>query len=81
MPVVRRPPHGTELVAASSNVKVRLVTPVPESGSDIRMVFVVPSGATSITSTSKGKVWENPLRVAVTLVIVPSRPATLITEG
>ena len=48
--------------------------------SDINVTFC-PPGPTNSTSISSPQLWLNPLKVTVTLLVVPLIPVTLIVEG
>ncbi len=71
---------GSIWLAASSNVKLTLLTGIPSPASDMSRT-VWPPGPTSRISKSDGYVWVSPTRLTVTLVTVPLTPETLIADG
>jgi hypothetical protein len=72
---------GNALVTASSKVSVRLVTERPPPVCDIRSTLALAPGLTRSALTSCGKVWVNPLSVAVALVTTPTKPVTVMVAG
>src|SRR6185436_3060359 len=70
VPETSVPLSGKLLPAASSNVKVTLLTAMPLPTSDMMIAFC-PPGPTSMMSTSSGNVWLKLFKVTVRLVIVP----------
>src|ERR1700722_12304712 len=74
------PLRGTVAAAASSNVSVRLLTPVPPPALAMSSVSC-PLGPTRRISKSFGNWWLKLFKVTVTLLRAPLTPATLIDEG
>lgn len=68
------------VAAASSSVRLMLVTTVSAPTSDI-MTALRPTGPVSRISRSPGKVLVRPISVTVTFVMVPVVPATVMLEG